>query len=141
MFNKIIIIGRLGFPPSQKQTKTGNQMCVFSVAVNSGFGENEHTDWYNVTTFGKQAEYCLRSLSKGSLVCVTGTLQLVEYEGKNGQKKSNLSLTADSVKNVSQKSENSESKQKSQPKDEIQYDVGSVYYSSEETSEMDNVPF
>lgn len=97
MFNKIVIIGRVGSQPKLKATKTGNNMCSFSVAVNSGWGDNKTTDWYNVSVFGKQADSCGNYLSKGSLVCVSGSIQLREYEAKDGQKRMSIELTSDSV--------------------------------------------
>ena len=97
MFNKIVIIGHLGTAPEEKKTKAGNSICRFTVAVNTGFGENKTTDWYKVSVFGKQAESCLRFLQKGSLVCVTGSIQLREFEAKDGKRRSIMELAADTV--------------------------------------------
>ena len=97
MFSKTIIIGRLGHSPSKIETKTGTPMCTFSVAVDTGYGDRKVTDWYNVSAYGKQAENCLQYLGKGSLVNVTGTVHLREYDGRDGKRHANLELTADSV--------------------------------------------
>lgn len=105
MFNKIVIIGRLGFDPTSHTTKSGSEICALKVAVNTGYGDNKKTDWYNVSVFGKQAASCAQSLSKGSLVCATGSLQTREYETKDGQKRLSLELTADNVTFLDKKSE------------------------------------
>lgn len=97
MFNKIIIIGRLGKDPVSRNTKTGNAMCSFTVAVDSGYGDSKKTDWYSVSAFGKTAENCSKFTRKGSLVCVTGALHLGVFEGKDGTQKNNLEITADNV--------------------------------------------
>ena len=97
MFSKTIIIGRLGHSPSKKDTKTGTPMCTFSVAVDSGYGDRKVTDWFSVSAFGKQAENCLQYLGKGSLVNVTGTVHLREYDGRDGKRHASLELSADSV--------------------------------------------
>lgn len=97
MFSKTIIIGRLGHAPSKKDTKTGTPMCTFSVAVDTGYGDRKVTDWFSVLAFGKQAENCLQYLGKGSLVNVTGTVHLHEYDGRDGNRHASLELSADSV--------------------------------------------
>lgn len=97
MFNKTIIIGRLGCDPVIKTTKSGTSVCTFRIAVNTGWGDSKTTDWYGITVFGKQVEACGKFLSKGSLACVSGSLQLREYESKDGQKRQSLEITADSV--------------------------------------------
>lgn len=109
MFNQTVIIGRLGTQPALKSTKSNTSMCSFAVAVNVGWGDNKATDWYNVTVFGKTADACAKSLSKGSLVCVAGSLHLHQYEGKDGSKKTSLELTADRVQFLSS------TKEKNQP--------------------------
>lgn len=113
MFNKIVIVGNVGFVQQLKTTKSGSQMCSFSVAVTTGWGDGKQTDWYNVTVFGKQAESCSK-LSKGSLVCVSGTLQLHEYDGKDGQKKARLDITSDSVTFMNHRSNNNGTYQNTQ---------------------------
>lgn len=97
MFSKTIIIGRLGHSPSKKDTKSGTPMCTFSVAVDTGYGDRKVTDWFSVSAFGKQAENCLQYLGKGSLVNVTGTVHLREYDGRDGKRHASLELSADSV--------------------------------------------
>ena len=112
MFNKIIIIGRVGNAPVTKISKLGSQFTSFSVAVDNGWGENKTTDWYNVTTFGKLAENVTKFAQKGSIVCVSGSLKLSSYKDKNGVEKAKLELTADSVNaiNTQRKAQTEQSK-------------------------------
>lgn len=91
------ITGRLGYDPKSGVTKSGKQMCQFSIAVDTGFGENKVTDWFNVSIFGRIADACSRFLQKGSLVAVSGTVHLREYKGKDGTNKAALDLLADKV--------------------------------------------
>lgn len=117
MFNKIVIVGRLGNAPTTKNTKTGTSMCSFTVAVNSGWGDSKTTDWYSVSVFGKQAEFCSTYLSKGSLVCVSGSIRLQEYMSKDGSKKTSINLTADSVNSIGGKQEASYANEQQTPND------------------------
>lgn len=132
MFNKTVIIGRVGAQPTLKATKTGNSMCSFNVAVGLGWGENKVTNWYSVTVFGKQAKACSEVLTKGSLVCVSGTLQLREYQWKDGQTKSSLDLTADAVSFLETKSRNrnlgeSQAQSQNQPQADGDFDCAAEY--------------
>lgn len=61
----------------------GTAVCNFSVAVKSGFGQNEQTVWVDVALWGKQAESKLPDyLVKGQQVAVSGELGTREHEGK-----------------------------------------------------------
>jgi single-strand DNA-binding protein len=97
MFNKIIIIGRLGCTPVIRRSKTGQVLCAFNVAVDTIKGGVKTTDWYSVSVFGKQAASCEKYLQRGSLVCVTGSLMLRKFKAKDGTDKTCLKLTADNV--------------------------------------------
>jgi len=53
------------------------------VAVNKGFGEQEHANFYQCILFGKAAERLSKAgVKKGSLLFITGDLDLVEYTRK-----------------------------------------------------------
>lgn len=61
----------------------GSAVCNFSVAVKSGFGQNEQTIWADCALWGKQAESKLIDyLKKGQQVAVTGELGARENDGK-----------------------------------------------------------
>jgi single-strand DNA-binding protein len=61
----------------------GSAVCNFSVAVKSGFGQNEQTIWADCALWGKQAESKLVDyLKKGQQVAVTGELGTRENDGK-----------------------------------------------------------
>ncbi len=112
MFNKIILIGRLGADPTQKYTVDGKAVTSFSVAVDTGYGANKKALWYKVSTFGKLAENCNQYLVKGSLVVVSGReTEPWVYQGKDGQHRAQLQVMADEVRFASTKGDNQESKQ------------------------------
>lgn len=96
MFSKTTIIGRLGRDPQLKTTKSGMQVCSFSVAVDTGYGNNKKTDWYSVTAFGKQADACAQYLKKGSQALVEGTIHLDSYQ-KDGKDVYYLDMAANNV--------------------------------------------
>lgn len=92
----ITIIGNITKDREVASTPNGKEVTKFTVAVNTGYGEKKHTDYYNVAYWYKVPEYLYCNLVKGNQVVVNGTLQLVtnEYNGKNYQK---LTINANSV--------------------------------------------
>lgn len=61
----------------------GTSVCNFSVAVKSGYGQNEQTIWVDCALWGQRADGGLPGyLVKGQQVAVTGELGQREHEGK-----------------------------------------------------------
>ena len=78
--------GNLGNPAEVKYLPNGNAVCEFSVAVKSGYGDKEKTNWVRCAMFGKKAEGQLPNyLQKGTQVAISGELELQEWEGQNGK--------------------------------------------------------
>lgn len=74
--------GNTGRDAEFKQTQGGADFCRFTVAAETGFGENKTTTWVDVTKWGKGAEGLARILRKGSKVAVMGEMSLREHNGK-----------------------------------------------------------
>lgn len=91
--------------PSVKVAKTGNKVCSFRIAVDDGFGDKKHTDFINVTCFGKQAETCERYLAKGRQVALEGKLHTDSYENKEGRKVYTTEVWATNVEFIGSKSD------------------------------------
>jgi single-strand DNA-binding protein len=88
--NKIILIGNLGRDPEPRYASSGQIVTNFSVATTrrykTAFGEQqEETEWFNCSVFGKLAETCNQYLSKGQQVYVEGRLSSRTYQTRDGQ--------------------------------------------------------
>ena len=86
--NKVIMMGRLTRDPEVSSSASGTTFARFSIAVDRRFkreGEPD-ADFFNCTSFGKQAEFVERYLKKGTKVVITGRLQNDNYTNKEGQK-------------------------------------------------------
>ena len=94
--NKILITGRLTRDPEVRYTQTGKAVANFSVAVDTGFGDNKRTDFIPVVVWDKLAEICGNNLSKGRMVLVEGRMQISEYE-KDRQKQRKTDVVAQNV--------------------------------------------
>jgi single-strand DNA-binding protein len=98
MIAKATLIGRIGREP---EIKAGNTLVArLSVAVSRKQKGEEITDWYNVTAFGKQAEFVEKYLGKGRLVCVMGSLEIQRYTGKDGTEKIGISVLVDTIQGL-----------------------------------------
>ena len=105
-FSKAMIIGNLGRDPEMRYTPNGRPVTEFSVAVNQSTKNQqtgewvEETDWFRVSVWGDRAERAAENLHKGNRVFVEGRFKTREFEGRDGQKRTSLEITADSVVNL-----------------------------------------
>ena len=96
MLNKVMLIGRLGRDPELKTTQSGKSVCSFTLATDTGYGDNKKTDWHNITVFDKAADNCAKFLRKGSPVYVEGRISYDAYE-KDGIKHTTTKIIANTV--------------------------------------------
>eukprot|EP00919_Chromeraceae_sp_WS-2016_P030499 GHVR01072313.1.p1 GENE.GHVR01072313.1~~GHVR01072313.1.p1 ORF type:complete len:125 (+),score=10.65 GHVR01072313.1:73-447(+) len=95
--NVFTFSGTIGKDCEVKVTKSGMSVCSFSVANNTGFGDNKKTTWLECALFGKKAEGGLpQYLVKGAKVIVSGEVCMDEFEGKNGKVKT-LKVNVNSI--------------------------------------------
>ena len=77
----ITITGYLSRDAEQRTTRDGTPVTNWNVPVRQGWGENERTNWYKVSIWGKRADFAAKA-RKGEFVTVTGELIVGEWEGK-----------------------------------------------------------
>ncbi len=111
--NKCMIIGNLGRDPEMRYTPSGQSVTQFTVAVNRNYkdaqGERqEETEWFRVVAWGQQAEFAAEYLRKGNKVFVEGRFKTREFEGRDGQKRTSLDITADSIVNLERRGRDDE---------------------------------
>jgi single-strand DNA-binding protein len=58
----------------------------FSVAASTGFGEHEHTEWFNVVVWGKRAEGLAAHLTRGTRVLASGETRTRSWQDDEGKK-------------------------------------------------------
>jgi single-strand DNA-binding protein len=95
--NKIFLTGRLGDSPELRYSPAGDAVANFDLAVNSGYGDNQITDWFKIVVWKKQAENCVNYLKKGSKVLVEGRVRFRSYETQDGQKRKVTEVIASHV--------------------------------------------
>jgi single-strand DNA-binding protein len=96
-FNKVILVGNLGRDPELRYTPQGTPVCSFSMATNERrkdkSGEmQDHTTWFRVTLWGRQAETASQYLTKGRPVYIEGRLRVEEWTDRDGKARHTLEV-------------------------------------------------
>lgn len=97
MLNKVQIIGRLATDPEVRFLANGEAACRVRVACgevwkNKDGTQGEHTEWFTAKLFGRPAEIVGEYGRKGKLMYFEGQQRTEEYEDKQGNKKSEVTL-------------------------------------------------
>lgn len=95
--NKFIGVGRLTAAPEVRYTQTGKTVASFTIAIDSGYGDNKRTDFIPVVVWGKTAEAVGNNLDKGRKILAEGRLQIRSYETTDGQKRRIAEVVAQNV--------------------------------------------
>ena len=111
--NKIILIGNLTRDPETRTTSTGLNVCSFTIAVNRRRSSQNNTnqpeaDFFRITAWRQLGELCQKYLAKGRKVCVTGSVSVSTYEGKDGTTRASLDVTADDIEFLSSRQDDGE---------------------------------
>ena len=104
--NKVFLMGNLTRDPEVRHTPKGTAVGDLAMAINLTYRaqdgtEKEEVCYVDVVVWGRQAETCRDYLSKGAPIFVEGRLQLDQWEGPEGEKKSRLRVRADRVQFLS----------------------------------------
>lgn len=88
MLNNVTLVGRLTKDPEMRFTDSGSARTTFTLAVQRDYkndrGEYD-ADFIPVICWRGTAELCAQYLSKGSLIGLTGRIEVRTYENKEGQ--------------------------------------------------------
>lgn len=76
------------------QNGKNTKFIQFSLAVNRGYGENSHPNFYKCILYGEAAQRMLDAkVGKGSLLQIIGDMDLEEYAKKDGSPGWNAKVT------------------------------------------------
>lgn len=94
MLNRIIVMGRMTGAPELRYTQSQTPVASFTVAVERDFGEKA-VDFVSCVAWRQTGEFISKYFRKGSLICVTGSLQSRKWEDKNGSKRMSWEINVD----------------------------------------------
>ena len=101
MLNHIVIMGRLTRDPELRRTGTGVAVASFTVAVDRDFGGREggerETDFIDCVAWRNTGEFVSKYFTKGSMIVVSGRLQIRGWTDKEGNKRRTAEVVADNI--------------------------------------------
>ena len=85
--NKVILVGHIGNKPEGRYTPSGASTASFSLATNESWIDSENekqerTEWHNIISWNKLADFATEYLQKGQLIYIEGRLQTRTYKDK-----------------------------------------------------------
>lgn len=110
--NKVILGGRLATAPELRQTPGGVMVTTFTVAVNRRFAQKNEdgtqqtqADFIRVTAWRQQAEFVSKYFTKGSSICIVGSIQTRSWTDQQGNKQYATDVVADEINFVDARGE------------------------------------
>lgn len=101
MLNHIVIMGRLTRDPELRYTQSNTPVTSFRVAVDRDFaprdGGERQTDFIDCVAWRNQAEFVSKYFQKGSMIIVSGRLQIREYTDKDGNRRTAAEIVAENI--------------------------------------------
>ena len=101
MLNHITIMGRLTRDPELRRTGSGIAVASFTVAVDRDFsgrdGGERETDFIDCVAWRQTGEFVSKYFTKGSMIVVSGRLQIRNWTDKEGNKRRTAEVVADNV--------------------------------------------
>ena len=100
MLNVAIIMGRLTRDPELRRTNSGKPVAGFTVAVDRDYapeGQEKETDFIDCVAWNGTAEFVEKYFKKGSMIVVSGRLQLRNWTDKESNKRRSAEILASNV--------------------------------------------
>lgn len=119
--NTITVMGRITKDIELRRTNTGTPVASFTVAVDRDFDKGK-TDFIECVAWKNTAEFAAKYFSKGSKAVVTGSLQMRDWEDKNGNKRRSAEIVVGSMYFADSKKESGFSALVAPEMDEIEDD-------------------
>ncbi len=100
MLNHIVLMGRLTRDPELRYTQSQIPVASFRIAVDRDYGrsgEEKQTDFIDIVAWRSTGEFVNKYFHKGSMIVVSGRLQMRDWQDKDGNRRTNAEVVADNV--------------------------------------------
>ena len=106
-YNKVILMGNLTRDPEVRSTSSGQSVTALGLATNRtytvggpGGEKKEEVTFIDVDFWGKRGEVIAQYLKKGDPIFIEGRLNFRQWDDKDGNKRSKLSVTGENFEFV-----------------------------------------
>lgn len=96
-FNHVVFLGNVGAEPEAKKTANGTSVVSFTLAVSTFAKGKDQPMWLSVQCWRELAEQMQKIVRKGSLVLVSGRLDVHKYTDKNNVVRTAVEVIAHTV--------------------------------------------
>lgn len=116
--NNFIGMGRLVRDPEIRYSQQGGAIADFTIAIDRRYKREGQpdADFFQVTAFGKLAEFVEKYLVKGTKIVYSAEVQNNNYEDKNGVKHYGTKMIANSIEFAESKKAASDNAPAEEPK-------------------------
>lgn len=100
MLNSIIVQGRLTKDPELRYTQSQTPVASFSIACDHDYapqGQERQTDFFDCVAWDKRGEFVSKYFHKGSMIFVSGRLQIRNWTDKDGNKRRSAEIVVNNV--------------------------------------------
>ena len=123
MLNHITLLGRLTRDPELRRTQSGTAVASFTIAVDRDFapkdGGERETDFIDCVAWRSTGEFVSKYFQKGSVIAVSGRLQIRNWTDKDGNKRRTAEVNVENAYFAGSKS--------NQPEATVAYQSGGAY--------------
>ena len=112
--NKVILSGNLTRDPELTETSAGVSICRFSMAVNRKYKNADGdtiTDFFNCTAWRGLGDTIARFAKKGKKIAVVGSVEMRNYEDRDGNKRTAVDINVQEVEFLSPKDTDDEDRE------------------------------
>lgn len=100
MINRVVLLGRITRDIELRRSSTGTAVTSFTLAVDSlrrDANGKTMTNFISCVAFGKTAETLERYASKGTQICIDGSLQVSNFQRRDGTNGSRTDVIVSSL--------------------------------------------
>lgn len=119
MLNQITLMGRMTRDPELRQTPGGSAVANFSLAVERDIKDKASgervTDFIDCVAWAHTANFVSKYCTKGSLVVVSGRLQIRDWTDKDGNKRRGAEVVVNDLYFAEKKNGNSSNSESDTP--------------------------
>lgn len=95
--NNIFLKGRLTKDAELRYTQNQKEVASFSLAVNTGYGDNKRTDFFNCTAWGATAKAVANYTHKGDELIVIGSMINRKWKDKEDKTRDGWEVNVQSI--------------------------------------------
>ena len=114
MINKVILVGRVGKDPEIRHLDQNVKVATFRLATDESYKNSNgekitNTEWHTIVLWRGLADITEKYVKKGSLLYIEGKITTREWTDKDGNKRYNMEIVADTMQMLDKRSDQASS--------------------------------